>query len=116
MPARLLACPSCARHIRVDEERCPFCGATCPETFASTPALARPLARTAARATAAVGSGVAIALALSCCEATHPLVLYGAPPLPLADDLTDAGAGDDLGAPPRTRALAPGDGGGVQEQ
>jgi hypothetical protein len=109
MLARLLACPSCARHIRVDEERCPFCGATCPDTFASTPALPpspaglnraelRDHARTAVRVTAAVGSGMAMALALSCCEATYPAVLYGGPPVPVINGPTDAAAGDGGGA------------------
>ena len=37
MSARLLACPSCSRHIRLTEERCPFCGVACPDSFASSP-------------------------------------------------------------------------------
>jgi len=38
MHARLLACPSCARHIRVDEERCPFCRVALPDDFGAGPA------------------------------------------------------------------------------
>jgi hypothetical protein len=33
MPARLLACPSCARHVRADEEHCPFCHGALPDDF-----------------------------------------------------------------------------------
>ena len=32
----LQTCPSCSRHIKVDEAACPFCGAPTPEGFAST--------------------------------------------------------------------------------
>jgi hypothetical protein len=38
MPIYLVACPSCSRHIRLTEARCPFCGVTCPESLASSPA------------------------------------------------------------------------------
>jgi len=37
MARRLLACPGCARHVRVEEARCPFCGFELPASFPSTP-------------------------------------------------------------------------------
>jgi hypothetical protein len=37
MPARLLACPSCARHVRVDEARCHFCSEVLPDDFGAGP-------------------------------------------------------------------------------
>ncbi len=40
--ARLLACPSCARHLRATERTCRFCGAPLPETFADAPVVSRP--------------------------------------------------------------------------
>jgi hypothetical protein len=92
MSARLLACPACSRHIRLTETRCPFCGVTCPDSFASTPAPVPPpdglsraersgYARTAARVAATVGSGAAIAIALSCSrDDDNERAFYGAPP------------------------------------
>jgi hypothetical protein len=74
MPARLLACPSCARHVRVDEARCPFCGVACTESFASNPApVAPPLGLSRAelfrfnpRAAPSLVAGAAIAMAIGC--------------------------------------------------
>jgi hypothetical protein len=40
--ARLLACPGCARHVRVNEPACIFCGFALPKSFADKPALPRP--------------------------------------------------------------------------
>ena len=42
MPARLLACPACARHVRVDEARCPFCCTELPRSFRVVPTPAPP--------------------------------------------------------------------------
>jgi hypothetical protein len=46
--ALLLACPSCARHIRVDSKTCPFCEREPPATFGTGPAprYKRPTRRT----------------------------------------------------------------------
>jgi hypothetical protein len=41
-PARLLSCPSCARHVRVSEPACVFCGVTLPTSFGEAPSLPRP--------------------------------------------------------------------------
>jgi len=57
------ACPSCARHIKVDEAACPFCGGALPEDFgtASRKAVA-PISRAAILfmgATAVTGASAA---------------------------------------------------------
>jgi hypothetical protein len=70
MTARLLACPVCARHVRVNENRCPFCDLALPEDFGAGPAPVPPprglsraeIFRFAARAAAGlVGSGLVLA-------------------------------------------------------
>jgi hypothetical protein len=75
MTARLLACPSCARHIRASERECPFCGVSCPDSFASAPGPVRPprgLSRAEAFrfnalvAAGVAGGGLALASAPSC--------------------------------------------------
>jgi hypothetical protein len=38
MAPRLLACPACARHVRVDEPCCPFCRVDLPGDFGAGPA------------------------------------------------------------------------------
>jgi hypothetical protein len=43
MTARLHACPVCARHVRADEKRCPFCRVVLPECFGAAASLAPPL-------------------------------------------------------------------------
>jgi hypothetical protein len=40
--ARLLACPACARHIRVSEPVCLFCGLVLPDSFGAEPAIPPP--------------------------------------------------------------------------
>jgi len=40
--ARLLACPGCARHVRVSEPACVFCGLVLPESFGERPAVPPP--------------------------------------------------------------------------
>jgi hypothetical protein len=88
MAAHFLACAACARHIRVDEAQCPFCGVTCPESFASSPApgvlplgLTRAgLARFGARTAAAVGGGMALAVAVACSPDAVPEPPYGGAP------------------------------------
>jgi hypothetical protein len=40
--ARLLACPACARHIRMSERACLFCGLVLPASFGEAPVLPQP--------------------------------------------------------------------------
>jgi len=85
MSARLLACPACSRHIRLTEERCPFCGAPCAASFASSPLPVPPprghtragLFRFGALAVAGVGGSAALATMVGCSNTTVP---YGVPP------------------------------------
>jgi hypothetical protein len=60
MGAKLETCAGCARHVRIDEERCPFCE--------------RPRVAKKARAVAALAASVAFGMTLAAC--------YGRPPPP----------------------------------
>jgi len=63
--ARLLACPSCSRHVRATERACPFCAAALPETFAAAPAPRPPPKRLSRGALYAFGA-TSITLATAC--------------------------------------------------
>jgi hypothetical protein len=108
MTARLLACPSCTRHIRVDEEHCPFCRVALPGDFGDGPVPVSPprgLTRAglfrfnALAAAGTVGGGAALATMLSCCTTTF-IQPYGTPPdsgppiFDAASDVADGGKDD----------------------
>ena len=57
MNDRLLPCPSCARHVRVSDDTCPFCATTLPPRAA--PALRIPAGRLGRAALFALGTGAA---------------------------------------------------------
>ncbi|TAK31125.1 MAG: hypothetical protein EPO40_05770 [Myxococcaceae bacterium] len=95
MTIALVVCERCVRHMRVDEPRCPFCGAAVPAV--GTQALELP--RGASRAViAALGATLSLGACHGRGEATvdatrarepqraesHPLIMapYGAPPPP----------------------------------
>lgn len=92
MPTRLLACPSCARHIRVDEERCPFCGVALADDFGVGPTPVPPARRMSreelyrygrsgvARTASAALVASAVAAFYGCAQA------YGHPPSCTAED------------------------------
>ena len=88
----LAACEACARHIRVREERCPFCGHETSTTFRAITVRPPPTARHLSRA-ALFALGAA---SLTGCA--QSMSVYGGPPL--ADtgvhpsDAGDAGGGD----------------------
>jgi hypothetical protein len=63
--SRLLACPSCSRHVRADERACPFCAAVVPASFAAAPAPRRPTRRLNRAALYAFGA-TSIGLAAAC--------------------------------------------------
>lgn len=79
MSSALGPCPSCSRHVRVGEERCPFCGG-------SVSGVAAPVVRPVPRGSltrALVFSGAALALGLSgSCGDESQAGLYGGPPPP----------------------------------
>lgn len=65
MALHLLPCPGCARHVRADESRCPFCLA--PLALASEPAPRTPLGRLGRSATFAFGAAVAATMNVAGC-------------------------------------------------
>ncbi len=92
--ARLLACPGCARHVRISEPACVFCGRVLPESFGNAPALPPPprmtrggLYRYRARALAA---STAALLTASCGSA-----LTASPSEGGSDDGKDAMSAED---------------------
>jgi hypothetical protein len=64
----LSLCPTCARHVRIDEPACPFCGAGLPAAFAAPPAV-RSAARLNRAALAALRMG-AIGVTAAACGGT----------------------------------------------
>lgn len=75
---RLVACPSCARHLKLQEATCPFCAARI---------------RSPASLTRAAAMGLALASAgLTACPDEQPI--YGAPPIELDAGTTDTGVAD----------------------
>ena len=108
--ARLLACPSCLRHVRVTENACPFCAAAIPVSFRDLP-LPRPPARRLSRAALYAFGATTIGLATACSgsvtniggdaapdgsgeEAGQPL--YGAPAPAYGAPTPPQDAGDEL--------------------
>lgn len=83
---RLLACPSCVRHVRATERTCPFCAASLPETFAAAPMPQAPTKRLGRAALYAFGA-TSITVAAACSSASSTPA-YGAP-VP-GDETSDA--------------------------
>jgi hypothetical protein len=76
----LVACLSCARHVRVSEAACPFCGAVLAESLRASAPPEPPGVRLARAALFAFGAGT-LAIAPGCGSSSTPL--YGAPsPVP----------------------------------
>jgi hypothetical protein len=63
--ARLLACPSCARHVRDSESSCPFCQAAMGSLLRETPLRAAPAGRMSRNALYAFGVA-SVTLAAAC--------------------------------------------------
>ncbi len=106
MTAPLVPCEACARHLRADEARCPFCGAAhAPQDLAYAP-IPR-MSRAALAALGAMLTVVPVAALVGMEEAdaqSHtPSIrpLYGVPPrpLPVRPPTRDAGAPPDASAP-----------------
>lgn len=77
--AFLRPCPACARHARVSEEACPFCGEGFTESFRAALRPRPPGGRLTRAALFAVGAGGLVA-ASACGSGASGNVLYGAPP------------------------------------
>ncbi len=80
MSARLAPCPGCARHVKVGDAACPFCGAAAP---VSAPA-PRAVAKGATRAAIAALAVAAAAASVAACDGQTKVA-----PLP-EDDAGDA--------------------------
>jgi hypothetical protein len=94
--AHLRPCPSCARHVRVSEADCPFCGAALSDEFRAAPRPRGPAARLSRAALFAFGSGT-LAVAGGCSSSSDtPVPLYGSP------IMVDAGADGERVAPDAT--------------
>ena len=94
--AHLRACPSCARHARVSETACPFCGAEFDQAFRSSPEPQGPrvrLARAALVAFGALGTG-SIAATPACGSSSEPL--YGGVPI-MMEPVDGSATQDDSG-------------------
>jgi hypothetical protein len=89
--ARLIACPSCSRHVRTSESACPFCKGELPASFASLPAPRPPSVRLSRAALYAFGAS-SIGLAAACSSTATPA--YGAPgDLDASADVGNGGGG-----------------------
>lgn len=78
MSGTLLApCPSCSRHVRVSEERCPHCAVALSNEFRSVPVAKAPSSRLSRAALYALGVG-AIGTTVGCTTAAPA---YGGPPV-----------------------------------
>jgi hypothetical protein len=88
----LIACPSCARHVRASEPSCPFCKASVVEAARAFVPRKRPTERLGRAALYALGLSGATA-AVACSSSVQPL--YGSP---IANDGGDHGdSGDEAG-------------------
>lgn len=92
----LVACVACHRHIRVEHDKCPFCGVTVPADFAKG-IVGGPRGRLDRLATFTFAATAAAAMGVSTLDcstsATSVTPLYGAP-VPVEDGGGDA-AGKD---------------------
>jgi hypothetical protein len=111
--SRLLACPSCKRHVRASEDTCPFCAAAVPQELRAVPAPRPPtvrLSRAALYVFGATSIGVAVACSGSvsgvglddggadASQGPAPTPAYGSPGPPLEASPGDA-APDHVIAP-----------------
>ncbi len=85
----LSVCPSCARHRRIHDDACPFCG---ERTL--SPEVARPLRSGATRAALVFGG---VALGMGCFSKGD---VYGAPPPPDAGTKMESSPVPAYGGPP----------------
>jgi hypothetical protein len=90
----LVACTACARHVRVSEAACPFCGAVFPASLRERAPPLPPGARLTRAALFAFGTGT-LSLAPSCSSSSDMVIPpYGLGPIPDAGD-DDATVGAD---------------------
>jgi hypothetical protein len=89
----LVGCPWCVRHVRVTEQKCPFCQATLPASLRESAPPRGPavrLSRAALLALGALGTGT-LAAAPGCDSGMSISPPYGLAPFPVGyDDASDA--------------------------
>ncbi len=88
MGASLEPCPSCARHVRVDETSCPFCSATMPEGFGARSTAAPEGPALTRAAILFVGAAAVAGCSSSSTPNPMPMPLYG--PAPVDGSVQDA--------------------------
>jgi hypothetical protein len=95
----LAPCPSCDRHIAIDEAACPFCATALPKSFRREHACGRPPPGRLSRAAMIAAGATLIGVQASCGTASS----YGTSPAP-DSGAVDAGASDnDAAAAPTPR-------------
>ena len=82
---RLVACSSCARHVRVSETACPFCGSVLPDSLREGAPPQPPGARLTRAALFAFGTGT-LALAPACSSSSAPDMSVIIPPYGISAD------------------------------
>jgi hypothetical protein len=92
--SHLRACPACARHVRVSEESCPFCGGGLDPAFRASPAPRSPGVRLTRAALFAFGTGT-LAVAPGCSSSPSP----STGPADLADAANPFGNDAAYGSP-----------------
>jgi hypothetical protein len=96
-------CPSCQRHVRTDESRCPFCAADIAQPLAALPKRKLPdqrLSRAALMTFGIAASAAGVAVLEGCEDDTRAVAIYGAPAQPAdagKDASTPSNAGKDSG-------------------
>ena len=101
---RLVACPFCARHVRVHESKCPFCARVLPATFGAGPAPRRPPRMSRAALYALGSSLLGMAAATACGGALAGSVDVG------ADGSLGEGAAADVDRASADASGSPGNG------
>ena len=90
----LAPCVSCARHVRVTEDACPFCGAALAASLRESAPPRGPavrLGRAALLAFSALGTTGTLSATPGCSSSsTSTIAPYGIPPVPDGGDSTDA--------------------------
>ena len=107
--AHLVPCASCARHVRVTENACPFCGASLSSELRATPAPVPPRTRLSRAGLVALGAsvaGAALSVACSGSIAQQDASTGGGTEGGVVSDAADADAdaltnADAYGMPPR---------------
>ena len=98
-------CSGCARHVRDDEARCPFCGAALRSRRAPRRGHVAHLPRAALLAAPALALGIAAA-ACGGAQREPSATIYGGPPVPAEDGGVAPPDGSSTNSPPRAAAPA----------